>query len=321
MLKYLQETLGLSASEKAWLKEQQLPLYLKSKRSYSVLSIENLQFLLIRLKESEFSIQTYLKQQSKLSQYWNHEIVLCFDRLSTYQKKVLIEQKISFIVPGNQIFIPILGMVLMHQKMSTSKRNVTRFSASTQMIFLFILYNDVLFPMKKAEIARRLMTNAMNVTRAVQDLESLKLIRVETKGRSDYIFPLFKGRELFEQAKKYLTNPIRKKLYVEKNTYVMQLPLCGEEALSKLSMVSTPEFSIRAIDRKKINNNLNLHEIDLAWCLHKDYCELEVWMYDPSLFIRDGMVDIASLYMSFDGNYDERIEDALEYLLEEYKWS
>ena len=44
------------------------------------------------------------------------------------------------------------------------------------------------------------------------------------------------------------------------------------------------------------------------------------WKYDPKKFARNGMVDPVSLYMTFVDNMDERIEGALEELLEEYKW-
>lgn len=48
--------------------------------------------------------------------------------------------------------------------------------------------------------------------------------------------------------------------------------------------------------------------------------KLELWKYDPKKFARNGMVDPVSLYMTFVDNMDERIEGALEELLEEYKW-
>jgi hypothetical protein len=47
-------------------------------------------------------------------------------------------------------------------------------------------------------------------------------------------------------------------------------------------------------------------------------CLLQVWRYDPKVLEVDGMVDPFSLYLSFHGETDERIEMALEDMLERY---
>lgn len=319
MLNYLQETLGFSAAELQWPLEKSLPQYLKSKRSYSILCIDNIQLLLIRIKESEFNIHTYLKQQEKLKQYWHEEIALCFDKLSPYQRKALIEQKLSFIVPESQLYIPSLGM-LFQRKSPAAKQTIQKFTASTQHVFLFLLHHSSLFPMKKTDLARYLSTNAMAVTRAIQTLTSLNLITTHTKGRSDYITPIVIGNELFERAKPFLINPVQKQVYVQPDSFTDTLPACGEDALAQISMLSPPAMRIKAIDKKAFKENASLVPVDPAWQITQNYIKLEVWAYDPTSFSRDGIVDIVSLSVSFKDHQDERIEEALEEALEAYKW-
>ena len=49
----------------------------------------------------------------------------------------------------------------------------------------------------------------------------------------------------------------------------------------------------------------------------KEYVHVEVWKYDPLIFMKDNCVDKLSLYLSFGNNNDERTEEALEALMEE----
>ena len=48
--------------------------------------------------------------------------------------------------------------------------------------------------------------------------------------------------------------------------------------------------------------------------------EIEVWRYLPAKFARNGVADPLSVYLSFENNADERIEMALEKMLEDVPW-
>ena len=49
-------------------------------------------------------------------------------------------------------------------------------------------------------------------------------------------------------------------------------------------------------------------------------CTVELWKYDPQLFVKNGMVDPVSLAMSLCDMEDERVEGELERYMEEYAW-
>ena len=85
MLQYLKETLGMTAEEAAWSEAEHLPLYLRNGRKYSVLSVEGAELLLIYMEAASFNLATFQKQWKKLSEYWIGELVLCFEKLTTYQ--------------------------------------------------------------------------------------------------------------------------------------------------------------------------------------------------------------------------------------------
>ena len=320
MLDYLRETIGLSAVETAWKDEAAMPRFLRSKRKYSVLTIDETQLLLIHVKEEEFNLQTYLKQMEKLKAYWPGEMVLHFDRLSNYQRKVLVKQRLSFIISNLQVYIPRLGILLQEQQAPAASAPKKRFSAGAQLVFLYMLYHSEQFPMTKTELARCTASNAMKITRAVQELKQLELVRCQQAGRSDYVSPVCTGETFCKKGKDYLISPVRKKVYVRKDQSLAEFPVSGETALAEMTMLAKPTISAYAIDNAYYRNAPDLIQIDPAWELENDYIQLEVWAYDPRLFAENGLVDPVSLYASLKEVTDERIEEALDEMMEGYRW-
>lgn len=48
--------------------------------------------------------------------------------------------------------------------------------------------------------------------------------------------------------------------------------------------------------------------------------EIELWNYSPLLFQEDDVVDRFSLYLSLQDNADERVQSALEKMMEDALW-
>lgn len=320
MLRYLDEILGLSAEEAPWLEEKQLPLYLRSGRAYSILRLQGMEALLVRMDAAEFRLAAFEKQLIKLAEYWpGGQIVLCFQKLTAYQRKALIEHRIPFLVPGSQIFFPQLGMML-QERMPAVRKAPERLTAAAQQLLLYLLYRGDVRPTGKAALAHQLGVSPMNITRAVQVLEELSLVRTEKRGRCDYVSPLETGRGLYEKARPYLISPVQKKLYVKRLPEFEQFPLCGESALAAVSMLNPPAVSCRAVGRSVNRMLLDKETVDPAWSREEEYLELELWKYDPQLLTQNGRVDVVSLACSLKENSDERVEQAVEGMLEVYKW-
>lgn len=321
MLQYLNKTLGIDAKETYWNTTDILPLYLKAGRKYSVLCIENTKFLLIRMESKAFNLTAFQKQLKKLCEYWPDGVVLCFERLTAYQRKALVENKISFIVPESQLYLPCLGIVL-QERTASEKKVVSKLSASSQSLLLYFLYNYETTPLKKVDLSKLLGVTAMNITRAVQELSSLNLVDVQRTGRSDYVLPVCSGKQLYDTAKPHLINPVQKQAFVKLCDDFMSLPLSGESALAEHTMLNAPAIQCRAIDRKTYKHfqEIGINHIDPAWYSKTDYIKLEIWKYDPIMYVQNGVVDIISLVSTFANTKDERIEMAIEEILEGYKW-
>ena len=97
--------------------------------------------------------------------------------------------------------------------------------------------------------------------------------------------------------------------------------LSGLGALAHRSMLSDPGTVDLAIDRRGWKA---LHEAKAAGVPamvdEPGATTLEVWSYAPALFAADGWVDPLSLYLSLRHTQDERVQTALDQMLQELPW-
>ena len=63
-----------------------------------------------------------------------------------------------------------------------------------------------------------------------------------------------------------------------------------------------------------------LKEVDIKWQESINTIMVELWKYDPLLFVKDGLVDPVSMAMSLADTDDERVQGELERYMEEYEW-
>jgi hypothetical protein len=76
-------------------------------------------------------------------------------------------------------------------------------------------------------------------------------------------------------------------------------------------------FAMAGKKWKKIKNRSDGMELTIA---EPDACQLEIWSYSPRLFEKGDVVDRFSLYLSLQANDDERVESALEKMMEQITW-
>lgn len=319
MISYLQEALGVDVTSSIWENAKTLPPYLKSGREYHVLTIAGQEYLLIQTDSSKFKIGSFLKQCSKFSDFRPEQMILCFPKLDSRQRKALIENHIQFIVPGSQIYLPFLG-VLLQERSSYKIEAPEKLSAMAQYLLLFFLHDEKYsIPVTKTALAKRLNMENMSVTRAVRELEALELVSVQKSGRSDYVELRYTGTELYHISQKYLRDPVQKRVFVKNDVQLEELPLSGESALARYGMLNPPNVLCCAIDRKRYKALQNIKEIDPAWSADDDYIALELWKYDPGAFASEGCVDRISLSLALAKEKDERIESAIEEMMEGYR--
>ena len=61
--------------------------------------------------------------------------------------------------------------------------------------------------------------------------------------------------------------------------------------------------------------------MDPAWSIEQDYTELVIWKYEPRPLARRGLVDVISLAVSLSAQTDERVQLAVDEMLEGYLYT
>ena len=69
MKKYLSEIFGLNAKIENWNGKSKLPLYLKNKRDYFVLSIGDVQSILMKNDSGTFNVSSFEKEKQQIEKY------------------------------------------------------------------------------------------------------------------------------------------------------------------------------------------------------------------------------------------------------------
>lgn len=315
MESYLKNTLGIKADIKIWNNSESLPEELRDGRAYSVMEICGIKCLVISVLTDDFQLSSYLRQQKALEQYCDYPFVLCFERITSYQRKCLIENLQSFIVPENQLYMPFLGIALQEHFKAPSVAG-KQLTAMAQYILLYFLYDEENVYHSKLEISQKLEISLMNVTRGVQELEELELLVTKKKGRSSMVTTTLPKKELFERARPYLRNPVQKKLFVKENEILLALPITGQEALCVYNERGVIEHKVRAMEKRVfLDTSDTLQIVDPAWDTQVSYIELEVWRYDPVRFTDGSIVDSISLKLSLEGESDKTVEMNINKLL------
>lgn len=319
MIDYINNVIGINASEHDWEDGKNLPVYLKQGKKYSILSILDSKCLVIKMESEKFNLSSFQKQIQQLKKYCVYPIVLCFEIMTAYQRKALIEYKIPFIVPGSQLYMPFLGIVLKEYYQSIPIK-AEKLTPMAQYILLYILYNSNGGKYSQNELAAMLDISAMNVSRSVQELELLELVDITKTGRLSYVSLKENNRQTYENSEEYLQNPVQKKIYVRSNNVYESFTVAGEEALATISMLNLPNSKVRAIDKKRIGIIAKEDIVDPNWEMDKNIIEIELWKYNPVVLSKENRVDTISLILSLKDIDDERISMELNALKEEIAW-
>ena len=107
--KYLQETVGLLVDAKKIPNEQlrKLPLYLAHSYHYFLLESEGQSFILAENDDTVSKTAGQLKKQSiAIRQYCEMPVIFVLGNPSAQLKRKMIQERINFIVPESQVYLP-----------------------------------------------------------------------------------------------------------------------------------------------------------------------------------------------------------------------
>lgn len=250
------------------------------------------------------------------------KMILVFPDMARSERLSLIKRRIAFLVPGKQMFLPYLGIDFSERIKEQREAASLKLRPIAQEILIEYL-SDNLNPVKwpLSGLASYMKYTSMGVLRAVNQLAELNMCRVESDGYRKTVHFDTDKEALWKRALPYLQSPVRKVVAIVDDSMFRngEWLYAGEYALARHSSLAVRR-PCYAVYEKTYNELLKEGKIHLADTGEEGVADIQIWRYHLSREGSCDTVDLLSLELSFRGESDPRIKDALEQMKENKIW-
>lgn len=324
---YLRDALEMRVELAPWNAEAHLPLYLREQyRFYQVEPTDGIRKFLLCMDRAEQTPALIEKNFMQLSTKTKDVLVYMRQSITSYDRKRLIERKIPFVIPGNQMYLPFVGIDLRERYTDNRNRSEIAFSPAAQCLILYLLGSPAPMEINQSNAARLLGYQNMTMVRAFREIESTGIGSTKKVGKEKCLKILDTRHKVWERIAPRLQTPVMRSVYVrdldQQTISELDLAIAGESALAKVSMLNEPRVPVWAIQSKtwqSLKGGLlqNLQELPYA---EVGSAEIELWRYPVLMPDQRETVDPLSLYLSLRDRTDERLQNAISKLLEKTLW-
>lgn len=307
-MEYLDKVLGIEVTyENAEFKH--LPNFIITRYRLQMTFLNGRKVIFLYPKTELEPIGVLKKHIARIQKNENSPVVLVTKEISFRQKEYLIREKIPFIVEGKQIYLPFMALYL-QERCSAEKQLREAILPSAQMLLLHFIYGGAQ-ELSTSQAAKDLELTPTSISRASKQLEKMGLLQIKKMGVQRILWSEDSPKTLFEKAEGKLVNPIKRTVYIPKELVGADLLESGYSALAECSMLNAPNVKCYATDKISqwkdvMTNNLQDSQLQVA---------VEMWRYDPRKLSADHVVDDLSLALALRENTDERVEEAVEEML------
>lgn len=320
---YLHHTLGIDTQLRPWGGATKLPYFLRDAYELRELRLlDNRALLAIYRRKTVPAITEIRNHVDKLKALAECPVLFVTDALASYDRKRLIDQKVPFIVPGNQLYLPELGIDLreyFRQRKETPDAGLR--PATQALLITALLRNPWNADWQPAETLAQLGYTAMTLSRAVKELSGAGIATICHEGRTRWLRFDTPPAQIWEQAKPLLRSPVSRIAWAHPTASLrtQRTPLAGLSALACYSMLaeqSRPTYAVSSVQwRTAVRAGLELLPEALPGA-----CQWQVWSYTPALLPASKTVDPLSLTLTLQDDVDERIQLALDELKGHFPW-
>lgn len=320
---YLEAAMGLQVVAPEQSQQGALPHFLAQLYEPRPMQVNGRLWLAVFLREgADLRPAAFEKHVHQLSWGSAEGYFLVARGLPGYVRKRLIERRIPFVIPGSQLYLPQMGMELRPKQPRADAQSVPleKMSPATQLVVILALNNRLEPTVSPLMLAHLTGYTPMTMTRAWNELEALGLGVQLREGRQRLLsFP--EGlRALWERARHFMRSPVQDSFRVRVSALALGRPLlAGTSALAEASRLAAPRMPIYAVSREEWGEirRAGFEHIPLE---EPGTCWMQVWRYPPGLISRLPQVDPFSLCLSLQGETDERVQAALEEMMEQHQW-
>lgn len=326
VLHYLQEVLGIGTpGVRPWARADELPYFLRDAFEFCELELLGQPVVLAMgrgaTKQSLSEVRIGVDKVKTLA---DQPVVYVTDALASYDRRRLIEKKVSFIVPGNQLYLPDLGLDLREYFRQRAPATQAALSPSAQaMLITALLYQPWQADWQPSKVASALGYTPMTLSRAVKELTAAGLATAYALGRTRWLRMDLPPEQVWERAKPLLRTPLIRTVWVAASSKAVAAHqpsrIAGLSALAHHSMLAEPKWPVLAMTAAqwKAATDAGVQELPEPEAGAQEW---QVWSYSPALVPDAIAVDPLSLTLSLQDNADDRIQLALDELKAQLPW-
>ena len=317
---YLEQTLGAKVRPRQWPGEQRLAPFLRDRYAFwDVRLLDRPCVLMVDGEAQEPAAGVVRKHVDLVQDKCPEDVIYVRKRIASYNRKRLIEQRVPFIVPGNQMYLPTIGLDF-RRHLKRQREVPESFKPATQATLIFWLLRGGGEPITPLRMRRELGYSPMTMTRAFDELEDTEIGNVTKRGKERCLRFVGPKREIWNKALPYLKSPVTKRVRVPRPQEPIGGMRAGLAALADYSMLAPPPQPVIAFFGREWKKLRWWHNKPSIPKQDPDAVEIEVWAYDPQRLTERDIVDPLSLYLSLREDQDERVQAALEQMIEEHPW-
>jgi len=311
LINYLRETIDEKCEVENFKENDRLPVFLRELYEFQKATICGAKCVLLLLQFKNIEVLKIQKHFTVLKKYTDAHPVLVLPTIRAAQRKRLLQNRIPFIVPETQLYLPFIGMDF-RERYPVLEEKKEKFTAATQVVYLYLFYRQLQL-WSATDIAKEINTSIVTVCRALHQLNELGLVnKAGTATKVKY--QRINKRDYYLKAQNFLTTPVAKTFYMNKEDLPKNIFTASEEAYAKKTMLTFPPIKTYAVG-KVAYRDIPPKSKHIDSSMDENMVKIEVWKYEPGLFAINATVDEVSLLLSLKGYQDDRMDIETDALL------
>src|SRR5699024_7749687 len=307
-MEYLKRVLGIEVTCESR-PIRHLPNFISTRYTLKGASLDGQKVVFLFPKTELEQIEALKKHLERVQESEKLPVVLVLDRITSRQKEYLLREKIPFVVKEKQIYLPFMAMYL-QERCNAEKIQQEKMIPSAHVLLLYFIYHGA-GKITTHQAAKDLNFTPTSISRASRQLEEMGLLKAKKAGVQKILFSDAVPKELFQTAEPKLLDPVKRTVYLPKDSVKAEWLESGYLALAEYSMLNTPKISCYATNKAVPNALLTSRLQD-----SRSQVAVELWRYDPRRLSGRKTVDELSLALALRNDPDERVEEAVEEMLD-----
>jgi hypothetical protein len=247
-------------------------------------------------------------------------VVQVLDELPSYVRRRLVAAGVPFVVPGRQLFLPMMLIDLRERQPSQAPGETEHLGWASQLVLLRHLLHGDVEDQNLAGVASTCGYSPMAISNVQRQLVNVGLAGQRKAGRSKHLVFELPGPTLWERALPLLRRPWKKRHPVALTGGRPQAWIAGIDVLARETTLAADRVPTIAMAAGEVATRIKDGTFTTSPLADEADLFVEAWKYDPGRLARNDAVDPLSLYLGLRDDPDERVQIALEHHMEAFPW-